>query len=391
MKTLPPLTRRAVSAAVRDFDQLGRDAFLSKYRFRKATTYFLVEGGKAYDAKAIVGAAYGFLPARRKPLKWHDFGSREATTKQWLEDLHFTVVERSDAQELGTARASERLDVGNLYTRDQLKKIFSTRDATIMTGVFRPPGFRSVFLFVTERKTADRTPFQDLLRGDTLCWQGQLSGRTDHLVTEHSRINLELLLFYRAEKYEYPGAAFRYEGIFRYESKRGVHPTSFILARQSKLDPLQKAEENAEQRKAFDPKDAVDARNRINATIVRRRGQPRFRAALMKAYGGRCALTGCDFPEVLEAAHIYPYRGDRTNDVSNGVLLRADIHTLFDLGWVTIAPKTHKIVVHPVLASTSYKDLHGKRAALPHHAVDQPSEKSLKWHLENSRARKALR
>src|SRR5690606_753884 len=150
MSTLPPLTRQAVLAAIREFGRLGRDAFLSKYQFHKATTYFLIEDGRLYDAKAIVGAAYGFLRSRRRPIKWSDFGSRKVTTKRWLEQLDFKVVSREGARDVALQRASSRLDLGNLYTRNDLRRLFSSRDATIMMGVFRPAGFRSVCLFVTE-------------------------------------------------------------------------------------------------------------------------------------------------------------------------------------------------------------------------------------------------
>ncbi|HUZ56031.1 MAG TPA: HNH endonuclease [Streptosporangiaceae bacterium] len=54
-------------------------------------------------------------------------------------------------------------------------------------------------------------------------------------------------------------------------------------------------------------------------------------AALMAAYSGRCAVTGCTVQAVLEAAHLRPYRGPDSNVTGNGLLLRADIHTLLDL------------------------------------------------------------
>lgn len=76
----------------------------------------------------------------------------------------------------------------------------------------------------------------------------------------------------------------------------------------------------------------ADARERQIAEVVRRRGQARFRAALIKAYDGKCAITGCDAVEALEAAHISPHRGIHTDHVQNGLLLRADIHSLLDLG-----------------------------------------------------------
>lgn len=56
----------------------------------------------------------------------------------------------------------------------------------------------------------------------------------------------------------------------------------------------------------------------------------------MDAYERRCAVTGCTVEAVLEAAHISPYRGDHTNDVTNGLLLRADIHTMFDCGLIKV-------------------------------------------------------
>ncbi|WP_169719739.1 HNH endonuclease, partial [Novosphingobium acidiphilum] len=57
----------------------------------------------------------------------------------------------------------------------------------------------------------------------------------------------------------------------------------------------------------------------------------------MKAYDGKCAVTSCAIEPLLEAAHIHPYLGPKTNHVTNGMLLRADIHTLFDLGLLAIA------------------------------------------------------
>lgn len=74
----------------------------------------------------------------------------------------------------------------------------------------------------------------------------------------------------------------------------------------------------------FDPTGAVDARETVARQIKARRGQQAFRDKLLAAYGGRCAITGCPVPDVLEAAHIHPYRGEETNHVVSGLLLRAD-------------------------------------------------------------------
>ena len=101
---------------------------------------------------------------------------------------------------------------------------------------------------------------------------------------------------------------------------------------------------------AYDPASVADERERAMRAICIRRGQPAFRAALLVAYGGRCAITDCDVEDVLEAAHISPYRGLSSNHASNGLLLRADIHTLFDCGLVAFDPKTRKVVLADTLS-----------------------------------------
>jgi putative restriction endonuclease len=93
----------------------------------------------------------------------------------------------------------------------------------------------------------------------------------------------------------------------------------------------------------FDPDSFEDQRDRAMRAIRIRRGQPRFREELMNAYEGRCAITGCAIADVLEAAHITPYAGSQDNHVSNGLLLRADLHTLFDCGLIAIDPATRRV------------------------------------------------
>lgn len=70
-------------------------------------------------------------------------------------------------------------------------------------------------------------------------------------------------------------------------------------------------------------------------------------------YGGQCAITGSDAGPALEAAHPRPYRGVDSNVISDGLPLRGDIHTLFDLGLLAIDPVTRQIVVSKLLAQPS--------------------------------------
>lgn len=275
-------------------------------------------------------------------------------------------------------KTSTLLSLGNVYSRADLRQRFQIMDATLNTGVFQPKGYGSIWLFVTEHKELGHTAYADLLSGDELQWDGQTQGRTDKLIIEHAQQGLELLLFYRRRKDEYPNYGFRYEGPFCYESHHGSRPAQFILRRM--VDPLAQAVQEAAGAGAFNPADADDARRKTLAAIVRRQGQPAFRAALLAAYGGRCAITGCDAPQALEAAHIYPYRGTHTNDASNGLLLRSDVHTLFDLGLISIDPSTLRVLIAPELAGTVYAALGGVSLRLPPDAEKQPSRDALEWH-----------
>ena len=88
---LSEITRPTVTAALDEFDQLGREQFLAKYRFGKARGYFVVRDGKYYDSKAIAGAAHGHLEGR-SPLSASEFSGGAATVAAHLRLLGFEVT-----------------------------------------------------------------------------------------------------------------------------------------------------------------------------------------------------------------------------------------------------------------------------------------------------------
>lgn len=139
----------------------------------------------------------------------------------------------------------------------------------------------------------------------------------------------------------------------------------------------------------FDPTSLEDAREKTVAAITRRRGQPAFRAALLRAYRGRCAISGCAVEGVLEAAHIVPYLGPKTNAVSNGLLLRSDLHTLFDLGLLWVDPERFTVEIAESLEGSSYRQLRGRALRLPSAAADRPSPAALKSRAPGHQARPA--
>lgn len=116
-----------------------------------------------------------------------------------------------------------------------------------------------------------------------------------------------------------------------------------------------------------------------------RLGQGLFRIILTDAYGRRCAMTGERTMPVLEAAHIKPYTLTRRHDVSNGLLLRSDLHKLFDEGYLTVDPADRRIVVSSRIKEEfengrEYYKLHGLPIREPTETWAKPLTANLEFH-----------
>ncbi|MCX5787375.1 MAG: HNH endonuclease [Elusimicrobia bacterium] len=115
-----------------------------------------------------------------------------------------------------------------------------------------------------------------------------------------------------------------------------------------------------------------------------RLGQGSFRFAVTDAYKSACAVTMEHSLPVLDAAHIRPYADGGAHKISNGLLLRSDIHRLFDKGYVTVAPDMHFQVSRRLRDDysngRSYYGLHGQPIHLPARFEDQPDKLMLDWH-----------
>jgi len=147
---------------------------------------------------------------------------------------------------------------------------------------------------------------------------------------------------------------------------------------------LRKAEETILAEGIFDPKNDEDARERISRSIVLRRGQRKFREKLLAIYQGRCLISGCDAVDVLEAAHIQPYKGTHTDQLSNGLLLRADLHTLFDLRLLAVDPDDMTVLLSPALQNSCYGEFHRQPLVFPGGIRHRPSKEALKAHREKA-------
>ncbi len=103
-----------------------------------------------------------------------------------------------------------------------------------------------------------------------------------------------------------------------------------------------------------------DITKRIIKGYLERKGQRKFCDNLFKACNAKCCITGCSIEEVLQACHIIPHAETGNNNTANGLLLRSDIHDLFDAHLIGIHPITLKVHVKKSLRKTEYADLHGK-------------------------------
>ena len=131
----------------------------------------------------------------------------------------------------------------------------------------------------------------------------------------------------------------------------------------------------------FDPADVADERDRRLVALAAQQGQDHFRAAVVAAYDSRCAVTGFDAVEALEAAHITPYKGPAASLVGNGILLRSDVRALWDRGSLAVHETAHTVLVKPHLLATAYRDLAGAQVDhLPRLVADRPAVVALRDH-----------
>jgi len=108
-----------------------------------------------------------------------------------------------------------------------------------------------------------------------------------------------------------------------------------------------------------------------------RSSQSKFRSNLLRAYTGACCISDCDIDEVLEAAHIENHAVNGDSSTSNGLLLRSDMHVLFDAGLLRIDPESYTVRLDARLLPC-YGDFEGKRIRLPADERLWPSRENLK-------------
>lgn len=118
-----------------------------------------------------------------------------------------------------------------------------------------------------------------------------------------------------------------------------------------------------------------------------RLGQGAFRLAVTDAYRRQCAISGGRVLPALDAAHIRPYAEGGAHEVANGLLLRRDIHSVFDAGYVTFDDDLRIVVSDRVRTDfnngNEYRRLHGSSLIVPDSVALRPDVEQLRWHQQN--------
>lgn len=126
------------------------------------------------------------------------------------------------------------------------------------------------------------------------------------------------------------------------------------------------------------------------ALVKVRPDQQAFREIVTQAYDRKCAISGEKTLPVLEAAHIQPYSAAGPSIVSNGLLLRSDLHRLFDQHYLTINADKLVVEVSPRIREefsngVAYYQYHGQKLRRPHEKAEGPAQQFLRQHNERFR------
>jgi putative restriction endonuclease len=176
------------------------------------------------------------------------------------------------------------------------------------------------------------------------------------------------------------------EGVMRL--RRGLLVSLVRLVVQTFIPTSWEAVNDHLQRPAFAGMSEAPARFGEPQLVRPRLGQGGFRVLVTDTYNRRCAITGERTLPALEAAHIRPYGEGGDHDARNGLLLRRDIHSLFDAGYVTVTPDARFEVSRRIKEEFEngrhYYELHGKPIFAPVDVRLRPDPGALRWHNENA-------
>ncbi|MGC8480114.1 MAG: HNH endonuclease [Acidimicrobiales bacterium] len=407
--------RAAVINAIREYDVLGRDAFLAKYGYEHARSYFLEYEGRHYDSNAIIGVAHGYQFPELGPLAARSFSGGAATVERKLQELGFHVISSQISQTPNSPR-SERghMDFWVGVTNPNWFSFLSSRgirgEVNFWQPSSSPPTVRlkegSPFLFKL------KSPYHHIVGGGFflsfttmplwLAWEifQEANGfaTSGEMIADFARLNKrigpesEIGCTVLTEPFYFPKSRWI-----------DVHDLWAPSIQRGKGYSRNTAEGDWILNRVFGDVKVQEPRSyELDTTFlesapfggtrqawgIQRIGQSGFRTLLLSAYERRCAITGENTLDTLEAAHIRPFADEESHDVRNGLLLRADFHRLYDRGLVSVTPDL-EIRVSPKIHDRyfngkAYYRVDGQPLqVIPKDPRHRPDPERLDWHFTN--------
>lgn len=378
---LSDITRDAVLQAMAEYDELGADGFLTKYGFAPSRLYRVAEDGRQYDSKAIVGVAHGYDTGQFWTAS--DFSGGQQTVVRTLQDLGFNfapaAVEDSRAWLVTTKSDYRRLGGSTTYDDDPTSHY--SYDSNVANSRQLAVGDRLVFWDETTLIGAsvvasiDRRPGTKKISRCPHCSTTNIAARktkSPQFRCDDCNAEFEVPVIDETEVTLYQtnhqqgwvdlagvlnGATLRGLTGYSQNSIRRINWDQFVsaivaVAGPNTLNPVHIAQ------------DLVITGGHTTRQVSVRIGQPAFRAHLINKYGSVCAFSGPVPAEALEACHLYSYAEIGRHDIEGGLLLRRDLHRLFDQGLLAVGADGTIDVADSLKPYALYANLHSQRLRL---------------------------
>lgn len=344
---------KSILAAVREFDEIGREAFLEKYSCKPAKSYYLALNGQEYDSKAIIGAAHGYEFPDQGPLSPREFSGGEETVKPKLEDLGFQVIYYDPVEHRKARVFGDIPDV-------EVGAVFASREDISKAGVHR---LLVAGISGSAKEGADSIVLSggyedDQDFGDEIIYTGHGgndSGTKKQVadqVLEHRNLALAKnkitglpvrVVRGAAHKSPYsPENGYRYDGLFRVEDywhETGRSGFRIYRYRLRKVLDQEQPPPTPQQLSA----ETTEPVKRQEALVSRLVRDTRQAVAIKQLYNYQCQICGCRLETPVgpyaEGAHIKPLGKPHNGpDVAGNILcLCPNHHVLFDSGAIAIA------------------------------------------------------
>ena len=361
-----------------EYDDLGADEFLSRYGFAPATVYRVAEHGRQYDSKATAGVAHGY--ATGQFLSASDFSGEQQTVVKTLEALGFSFAPTSAEQTrawLVTSKSDYRR-LGGYTKYDDDPSSHYSYDSNVANSRQVAVGDRLVFwdelnlIGASTVASIEQWPGTKNISRCPRCASTNIASRktrTPRFRCDDCHEEFETPIVTKAEvthyRTDHEQGWVDLAGLLDGATLREFTGYSQNSIRRLDWDQFARAIEAAAGSTVLNPvnivQDFVIGGGHTTRQVSVRIGQPVFRAHLIKKYGSICAFSGRAPAEALEACHLYSYAEVGRHDIEGGLVLRRDLHRLFDQGLLAVAADGTIDVADSLKEYDLYSGLHAQQ------------------------------